>query len=120
MTAAATFGPCLRVWRTIVRLCCLGMRRQMSQAVKATPIGPAPLIGSRATGGSLALRAVVLAAAAVAAVATALTAAAGVAAPGSRRRSVLRRRRSVLRRRVTAALPLVVPHCAALRLRLVV
>ena len=103
MTAAATFGPCLRVCRTIVRLCSLGMRRQMSQAVKATPIGPAPLIGSRATGGSLALLAVVLAAAAMAAVATALTAAAtpvaalvaptGVAAPGSRRRSVLRRRR---------------------------
>jgi hypothetical protein len=92
MTAAATLGPCLRVCRTIVRRCCFGMRRQMSQAVSATPIGPAPFIGSRATGGSLALLAVVLAAAVVTAAMTvvaalvtapAVVALASVAAPAS-------------------------------------
>ena len=51
----------MRAWRRIARRCFFGMRRQMSQAVRARPTGPARRrLLKRATERSLALRAVVL------------------------------------------------------------
>ena len=61
MSFEATLGPCMRAWRRIARRCFFGMRRQMSQAVRARATGPAPRkLRKRATERSLALPAVAL------------------------------------------------------------